>query len=81
MTVTTSSGLQLTQPANGANQCSRSILCVPLLIDDHLHLRAGGVQQGFSVRGLVELPMRASSSARRCARIVFWSASLEITVE
>ncbi len=51
MTVTTSSGLQLTQPVDGGNQCFGVVLCVPLLIDDNLHLRAGSVQQGFSVRG------------------------------
>jgi len=51
MTVTTRSGLKLTQPVDGGNQCFDVILCVPLLINDNLHLRAGGVQQGFSVRG------------------------------
>jgi hypothetical protein len=51
MPVVTSSGLELTQPVNGADQCYAVMLCVPLLIDKSLHLRAGSVQQGFSVRG------------------------------
>jgi hypothetical protein len=51
MPVVTGSGLQLTQPVDGGNQCYGVMLCVPLLIDRNLHLRAGGVQQGFSVRG------------------------------
>jgi hypothetical protein len=47
--VATSSGLQLTQPANGGDQCFSVTLCVPLLIDTRLHLRGAGVAQGFSV--------------------------------
>ena len=51
MPVVTSSGLNLTQPANGADQCYAVMLCVPALINTNLHLRSGSVQQGFSVRG------------------------------
>jgi len=49
--VVTTSGLELTQPVGGTNQCFGIILCVPLLINTNLHLRSGGVQHGFSVRG------------------------------
>jgi hypothetical protein len=49
--VVTRSGLHLTEPADGSNQCWAVMLCVPLLIDDNLHLRAGTVDKGFSVRG------------------------------
>jgi hypothetical protein len=51
VTVTTSSGLQLSQPANGGDQCWQVTLCVPALISTNLHLRGAGVAQGFSVDG------------------------------
>ena len=49
MPVVTDSGLQLTQPVNGGDQCFQAILCVPLLISPSLHMRGASVSQGFSV--------------------------------
>jgi hypothetical protein len=51
MTIVTTSGLQLSQPVNGGDQCWQVLLCVPLLVDRNLHLRTTNVQAGFSVRG------------------------------
>lgn len=49
VTIATSSGLVLSQPANGSDQCWQVMLCVPALVSTSLHLRGPGVAQGFSV--------------------------------
>jgi hypothetical protein len=51
VTIATSSGLDLSQPANGSDQCWQVMLCVPTLISTSLHLRGSGIAQGFSVSG------------------------------
>jgi len=47
--VTTSAGLQLSQPVNGGDQCFAVTLCVPYTPNPRLHLRGRTVAQGFSV--------------------------------
>jgi hypothetical protein len=51
VTIATSSGLDLSQPANASDQCWQVMLCVPTLISTSLHLRGSGIAQGFSVSG------------------------------
>jgi hypothetical protein len=48
-TVQTDSGLRLSQTV-GSDQCFGVLLCTPLLINEHLHMRGPGVSSGFSVR-------------------------------
>jgi MFS family permease len=48
-TVTTDSGFQLSQTVD-SDQCFAVLMCTPLLINKHLHMRGPSVSDGFSVR-------------------------------
>jgi hypothetical protein len=48
-TVQTDSGFRLSQTVD-SDQCFGVLLCTPLLINEHLHMRGPGVSSGFSVR-------------------------------